>query len=302
MPVPVSPPLSESDYEAIAAAVMETSRGRWFLAEFARRNRHADTTMLLSALQRLERVGAAHMPGEGVRSALLDMARTIERMKAQIAAVRPEIDKGGGEGTGYEFDAIVHAHEHATSDILAAAEHIQDMAWTLREQGVDSRHCEFLQARATEIYSACSLLDLTAQRIRRVVQTLRVLESRIDAVLSIWGGEAPSLEADDGNVSGPAAATAEARQNGAGSETSAGASAFSWSAGETPAAAEDMVDGPAGRAPFAAAAARDEAPSTVPAVGGTEADAPMARRQGAARDPLAALRALTPEEKLALFS
>ena len=29
---------------------MESLRGRWFLAEYARRNRHADTTMLLKAL------------------------------------------------------------------------------------------------------------------------------------------------------------------------------------------------------------------------------------------------------------
>ncbi len=33
---------------------MDTARGRWFLAEFARRNRTADTTLLLSAIERLE--------------------------------------------------------------------------------------------------------------------------------------------------------------------------------------------------------------------------------------------------------
>ena len=35
------PPPTEADYEAIAAAVMETVRGRWFLGEYARRNRNA---------------------------------------------------------------------------------------------------------------------------------------------------------------------------------------------------------------------------------------------------------------------
>ena len=52
LPVPAS--LSEADYEAIEGAVMETARGRWFLAEYARRNRNADTTMLLKALDRIE--------------------------------------------------------------------------------------------------------------------------------------------------------------------------------------------------------------------------------------------------------
>jgi len=54
--LPVPAPISEADYEAIEAAVMETARGRWFLAEYARRNRHADTTMLLKALDRIEAV------------------------------------------------------------------------------------------------------------------------------------------------------------------------------------------------------------------------------------------------------
>ena len=51
-----SPPvIPTDDYEAIEAAVMDTARGRWFLAEFARRNRTADTKVLLDAIERLER-------------------------------------------------------------------------------------------------------------------------------------------------------------------------------------------------------------------------------------------------------
>lgn len=50
-----SPPvISLEDYDAIAAAVMETERGRWFLAEFARRNRAADTEAVLDALAAIE--------------------------------------------------------------------------------------------------------------------------------------------------------------------------------------------------------------------------------------------------------
>ena len=39
-------PSGEADYEAIREAFMETARGRWFLAEYAKRNRHADTRMV----------------------------------------------------------------------------------------------------------------------------------------------------------------------------------------------------------------------------------------------------------------
>lgn len=47
-------PLADSDYDTILAAVMETARGRWFLREFTSRNRNADTTMLLTAIGRIE--------------------------------------------------------------------------------------------------------------------------------------------------------------------------------------------------------------------------------------------------------
>src|SRR6478736_540463 len=45
---------SEADYDAIRDAFMETSRGRWFLGEYAKRNRNADTSMVLDAVARIE--------------------------------------------------------------------------------------------------------------------------------------------------------------------------------------------------------------------------------------------------------
>src|ERR1700742_3951259 len=46
---------SEEDYEAIREAFMETARGRWFLDEYARLNRNADTRMALDAVSRTEK-------------------------------------------------------------------------------------------------------------------------------------------------------------------------------------------------------------------------------------------------------
>src|SRR6267154_428820 len=50
---------SEEDYAAISEAFMETSRGRWFLTEYAKRNRNADTRMVLDAVARIEESLAA---------------------------------------------------------------------------------------------------------------------------------------------------------------------------------------------------------------------------------------------------
>ncbi len=89
--LPVPAPISEADYEAIEAAVMETARGRWFLAEYARRNRHADTTMLLKALERIEAVVRGEQsvgPVDRIRFDLVEMSKAIARTKAEIAAMK----------------------------------------------------------------------------------------------------------------------------------------------------------------------------------------------------------------------
>src|SRR6266581_4043202 len=173
---PALMPLSEADYDLIEAAVMETGRGRWFLAEYPRRNRHSDTMTLLRAIDRL---GAA-IRGEPtaqavdrIRLDLFEMAKAIARTKAEIAAIKPDVEDSGkfGEVTA-ELDSIVQTTETATSDILAAAEQVQEIAWTLREQGIEPEVCDLINAKATDIYTACAFQDLTGQRTGKVIQVL----------------------------------------------------------------------------------------------------------------------------------
>lgn len=181
--LPVPAPISEADYEAIEGAVMETARGRWFLAEYARRNRHADTTMLLKALDRIEaamRGERTVAPVERIRFDLVEMSKAITRTKTEIASIKPEADHHGKFGeASEELDSVVLATETATSDILACAERIQEMAWTLREQGAANEICDLIDANATEVYTACSFQDITGQRIAKVVETLQHIEDRV---------------------------------------------------------------------------------------------------------------------------
>ncbi|MBY6240712.1 hypothetical protein [Methylosinus sp. Sm6] len=53
--------LYPEDYDRIEAAVMETVRGRWFLLEYARRQRAAETERLVQAVDRLERYVATRV-------------------------------------------------------------------------------------------------------------------------------------------------------------------------------------------------------------------------------------------------
>ena len=215
LPVPAN--LSEADYDAIEGAVMETARGRWFLAEYARRNRHADTTMLLKALDRIEgamRGERSVEPVERIRFDLVEMSKAIARTKAEIASIKPDADHHGKFGeASEELDSVVQATEAATSDILACAERIQEMAWTLREQGVEGEVCDLLDANATEVYTACSFQDVTGQRTRKVIGVLRYLEDRINAMIEIWGldgtlaaeaAEQRAVDASKALLNGPA--------------------------------------------------------------------------------------------------
>jgi chemotaxis regulatin CheY-phosphate phosphatase CheZ len=189
-PPPALAPFSDADYELIAAAVLETARGRWFLTEYARRNRNSDTRTVLDAIEKLERMLSERADGpepERVRVDLVEMMDAITRTKNEIASIRPAPDAGNHfDQASSELDAIVGTTEKATSDILAAAERVQEIAWTLREQGVDASVCDLLDANAAEVYTACSFQDLTGQRTRKVIEVLRFLEARIDAMIKIW--------------------------------------------------------------------------------------------------------------------
>lgn len=196
-------PIAEADYEAIEAAVMETHRGRWFLAEYARRNRTADTTMLLEAIARLENAVARERETERMdrlRFDLVEMARAITSTKREIASIRPSEGAPSDLVVASEaLDGIVATTERATSDILEAAEHVQEAAWTLREDGAREDLCDELDRRATDIYTSCSFQDLTAQRTKRIIETLRFLEGRINAMIDVWGGSLD--EEEDGERS-----------------------------------------------------------------------------------------------------
>ncbi len=185
---------ASAEYEAIEATISASERGRWFLAEYARRNRGAETEVLLGAIARLERSVTADRGQEAfghLRGNLLDMADAISRTKGEIAALNtPNGDETRLTQASLALDAIVRETEQATSDILSAAESIQEAAWTLREHGAEAQACDALDRHATAIYTACSFQDLTAQRTARIVYTLRYLEDRVSAMIAIWGEDA----------------------------------------------------------------------------------------------------------------
>ena len=199
---------SPVDYEAIEAAVVETERGRWFLSEYQRRNRFSDTQQVLGAIERMSvcltetmtetfasapvQVPQATAPDPAVAVLtrdLVEMARRIADTHTEVAAIgSQDHDPSHVDLVSGELDAIVRSTERATSEILEAAEQIQEIAWTLREGGLAVETCDAVDARATNIYLACSFQDLTAQRTTKVMETMRFLENRIHKMINVLQG------------------------------------------------------------------------------------------------------------------
>jgi chemotaxis protein CheZ len=198
---PRRPGLAEA-YAALESLLRASPRGRWFLAEYARRNRTAETEMLLEAIGRIERAVLRPTPRQAVPSnvfaELVDMSEAIARTRREIAQIKPphQFDKQLISAT-MELDHIVEATEKATSDILQAAEEIQEVAWILRERGVEIDFCDKIDQRTTDIYTACSFQDIAGQRTEKVVKALRFIEQRINAMIEIWGVDDIAFKVDD---------------------------------------------------------------------------------------------------------
>src|SRR5215471_11409465 len=79
---------SEEDYEAIREAFMETARGRWFLDEYAKRNRNSDTRMVLDAVARIEEtIAAQKQPPPPI---------VIDRLPAALISIRSAVERAQG--------------------------------------------------------------------------------------------------------------------------------------------------------------------------------------------------------------
>jgi hypothetical protein len=94
---------------------METSRGRWFLGEYAKRNRNADTSMVLAAIRdSVDRATEA-------ASAALDSAT----LDASLAPIRKGI--------------VI----------------IKEISWRWREIGADGRICDLIDSQLDAIEAGC---------------------------------------------------------------------------------------------------------------------------------------------------
>jgi hypothetical protein len=173
----------EEDYDAIREAFMETSRGRWFLGEYAKRNRNADTSMVLDAVARIEETMAAQRqpdPDNGLAEALVAIRRAVEEARAAASVA---------------IDGL--ALEETLTPVRKGARVIKEIAWRWREIGADGRICDLLDSQVSAIEGACGQIA-SIDPSAALSEAFDLIEEQIAAL-------------DDGDTASPEPAEAAVR-------------------------------------------------------------------------------------------
>ena len=134
----------EEDYEAIREAFMETSRGRWFLGEYARRNRNADTRMVLDAVARIEEALAAQRQQQ--QPAADEHAQALAAIRSAVAEAE--------QTASVALDGL--GLEESLAPIRKGVRIIREISWRWREIGADGRICDLIDSQAGAIEAGCA--------------------------------------------------------------------------------------------------------------------------------------------------
>jgi hypothetical protein len=127
----------EEDYDAIREAFMETSRGRWFLGEYAKRNRNADTGMVLDAVARIEASLAAQK-----------QPAAADELAEALAAIIGAVDEARAAAVT-ALDGL--ALEQTLAPVHKGIRVIKEISWRWREIGADGRICDLIDSQVTAI-------------------------------------------------------------------------------------------------------------------------------------------------------
>lgn len=186
--------MPEAEFSEIEDAVQQTPRGRTFLRRYSSRERAVAvgdierTINTLTAASTEDNDNSTHL--DILRREIQEMSSAILHCRKEIASIKPE---DGGDNrimaATEELDAIVISTERATTEILSAAEVIQDTADKLAEGGASADLCDQITTQAINIMTACSFQDITGQRTTKVVKVLSYLEQRVNSMMDIWQAE-----------------------------------------------------------------------------------------------------------------
>ncbi len=264
---------SEEDYAAISAAFMETSRGRWFLGEYAKRNRNADTRMVLDAVARIEESLSAQ------RQAAADAIRD-EQLAQALGALRGAIEASQASAIA-ALDGI--SFEPNLAPVRTGVRVIREISWRLREIGNDGRICDIIDSQASAIESGAAQVSMDDAKavLDAAFAALARRLSEFDPDKAVTPAAKP--EVAEGPVAEPAAPSAPppAAESAAAADNVAPEAAM---AAASPALPQETIAAPNAEAAMPAATPSPEAATAVmpqPSEAWLKAEAALAEAEAA---------------------
>lgn len=171
------------DYDAILAAVSETPRGRWFLGEYARRNRTADTALVLGEISRLENLLALQHPqmaANRFHAGLHDLATVLAlppdgQGEKQREGLTPEVIAGLALAIGQSGEKMRDALLTARGAAISWREHPHDGPHAARFQDALERQLKLIDEQAGNVLHSAARVEALAQVIAQLRERLRFL-------------------------------------------------------------------------------------------------------------------------------
>lgn len=182
---------TEEEYRAIEAAMLDTARGRWFLAEHSRRSRRMESDQLEQALTQFK---------SSLRSppALLGRLQTeLDQIKAMIKDTRSGLmarEVAAGDDQANE--------RPASARLLQAAEALHESIWSLQARDIDEGLCQEIGRQTAAIFALTARQAQESRRVAKLAEALDQIAVRVSGALETVLHELKP--ADDGEASAAA--------------------------------------------------------------------------------------------------
>ena len=169
---------AEQEYRSIEAALLETTRGRWFLAEHSRRSRRLESTQLDDALGRL-------------KTSLRDPPAVLGRLRTELDAISQLLrqarhvilSRANGTPSHASPIAGINGEAHPPAGLLAAAEEMHALVWSLQAREVNREVCERIGRQAAAIFALSARQAQESERALHFAETIDTVARRIMAAL-----------------------------------------------------------------------------------------------------------------------
>ena len=172
------------EYSAIEAALLETARGRWFLAEHSRRSRRLETIELEGALEQL-------------KSSLRDPPALLGRLKSELGSIntmlqatRSELVARESAPPGQTPSTGATPPRNAIAGLLKAAEDLHELVWSLQAREIDPVVCEQIGRQTAAIFALTTQQAKESQRVLKLAAALDAVALRVAGALETVGHEA----------------------------------------------------------------------------------------------------------------